>query len=446
MSEVVMIKTNLINPHEKNPRKDLGDLAELAESIKAQGVLQNLTVVANDDGTYTCVIGHRRLAASIEAGLDEVPCVVSDMDEKTQVSTMLLENMQRIDLTVLEQAQGFQMCLDLGLTVKELSEKTGFSKKTVNHRLKILELDQGKIQEKLENNVVITLDDYIRLEQIKDINLRNKALKDIGTYNFPYAIRSMVELEKKRKLQAKYVEQISAFAELIKIADMPDNYARMKAYYLSSEEMETVDIPMDFETTKYYFTADDWDVSVYEPGDEKVKKREPSTYEIEQKERQERISQFEEVWKNISDIRDEFMKETISKKLTDQQKGEINYYFVWTSLEGGVEIDEVKNLNELFSCELIHEDDAGEQTVSKDVEKKGNILLAVLYLSMKNSYSYYNAIPNVNWKLEFQNDERESMLLKMLCCLGYQPSSVEEQILKGTHELYTKVEKSEETD
>ena len=104
-----------LKPHPKNPRKDVGDVTELAESIKANGIFQPLTVLSGDciDG-YTVVIGHRRLAAAKLAGLKKVPCNVAEMTEQEQISTMLLENMQRNDLTVYEQAQGFQMMLDMG--------------------------------------------------------------------------------------------------------------------------------------------------------------------------------------------------------------------------------------------------------------------------------------------------------------------------------------------
>ena len=142
----------LLKPHPKNPRKDVGDVTELAESIKANGIFQPLTVLSGDciDG-YTVVIGHRRLAAAKLAGLKKVPCNVAEMTEQEQISTMLLENMQRNDLTVYEQAQGFQMMLDLGETEQSIAEKTGFSKKTVKHRLKLLELDPEQIRSKAVN-------------------------------------------------------------------------------------------------------------------------------------------------------------------------------------------------------------------------------------------------------------------------------------------------------
>ena len=131
MSEMVFIPVERLVPHPDNPRKDLGDLTELAASIKENGVFQNLTVVPEVEDRFTVIIGHRRLAAAKLAGLTELPCVVVEMTPKEQVQTMLLENMQRSDLTVYEQAQGFQMMLDLGATVEEIAEKSGFSVRPV---------------------------------------------------------------------------------------------------------------------------------------------------------------------------------------------------------------------------------------------------------------------------------------------------------------------------
>ena len=154
--DIVNIKVESLYPHPENPRKDLGDVSELAESIKKNGIMQNLTVIAGHyeadklvDGGYTLIIGHRRCEAAKVAGLTEVPCrIVENMSEKEQLSTMLEENMQRSDLTVYEQAQGFQMMLDLGETEDSIAEKTGFSKRTIRRRLNIAKLDQNVLKEK----------------------------------------------------------------------------------------------------------------------------------------------------------------------------------------------------------------------------------------------------------------------------------------------------------
>lgn len=186
---IKMISINNIIPHPDNPRRDLGDLSELADSIKESGILQNLTIVPlevmPDDlnhPEYYVVIGHRRLAAAKLAGLTEVPCSIAKMDHRTQVATMLLENMQRVDLTMYEQAQGFQMMLDLGETINDISSKTGFSERTVQRRIKLLELDQEKFKESADRGA--TLMEYMEISKIKDIDKRNEILDHVGTKEF----------------------------------------------------------------------------------------------------------------------------------------------------------------------------------------------------------------------------------------------------------------------
>ena len=177
-TKIVMLPRSILNPHPDNPRKDLGDLTELRESIREHGIMQNLTVVPETeeqgDG-YRILIGHRRFAAS-EGIVDELPCVVAKgLTDREQVGIMLCENMQRADLTYLEQAHGFQMMMDLGDTVETISEKTGFSKATVKHRLAINELDPEKLKE--TNEVFqLTISDYIALEKIDDVKERNEIL------------------------------------------------------------------------------------------------------------------------------------------------------------------------------------------------------------------------------------------------------------------------------
>ena len=170
--DIIEIEVNKLYPHPKNPREDVGDVSELAESIKSTGIMQNLTVIKGGPGVpdgkdgYTVIIGHRRRAAAIKAGIDTVPCAVVEMDEKSQVSTMLLENMQRSDLTVYEQAQGIQMMIDLGESVKDISEKTGFSLSTIDRRRKLLSLNKEKFKDSISSGA--TLNDYLKISEIED--------------------------------------------------------------------------------------------------------------------------------------------------------------------------------------------------------------------------------------------------------------------------------------
>ena len=115
-------------PHPDNPRKDIGDITELTESVRKNGILQNLSVTPVDsDGNptdinnvdkYMVIIGHRRLEAAKAADLDMVPCrILEHISREEQILMMLEENIQRKDLSIYDQAQGFQMMLDLGQTV-----------------------------------------------------------------------------------------------------------------------------------------------------------------------------------------------------------------------------------------------------------------------------------------------------------------------------------------
>ena len=225
---LVFISVDELFPHPDNPRKDLGDLTELADSIKVKGVLQNLTVVRGhaqtqeewskynqlynenpseelrekinakwyEDG-YTVIIGHRRTEASRMAGLTALPCIIADMTPEEQVTTMMLENMQRSDLTVYEQAKGFQLMLDFGNTIETVAEKSGFSPTTVRRRIKLLELDESKFKKSESRGA--TLFEYMELDKIKDIDLKNKVLDTIGTPNFNNELKKAIEQEETKE-------------------------------------------------------------------------------------------------------------------------------------------------------------------------------------------------------------------------------------------------------
>ena len=158
-NEITVLAVEKLLSHPDNLRKNVGDVTELAESIKASGVMQNLTVVPYED-KYRVVIGHRRLAAAKKAGLKELPCIISDMDYKTQVATMLSENMQRVDLTICEQTSGIQMMLDLGEDVSSISQKTGFSESTVRKRIKIGALPAEELKKAEDRGG--TLEEYLK--------------------------------------------------------------------------------------------------------------------------------------------------------------------------------------------------------------------------------------------------------------------------------------------
>lgn len=186
---IQMIPRSKLEPHPDNPRKDLGDLSELAASIIKSGLLQNLTVVPHPDkpDMYRIIIGHRRFAASTIAGIDELPCTVEDMSYADQVATMLAENMQRNDLTIADQVSGIQLMIDLGESVKGIAEKTGISESSVRKRVSISQLPQKEMKQATSKGA--TLLDLLEVTKLEDKVNQAKVLKDFGTNNFMYSVR-----------------------------------------------------------------------------------------------------------------------------------------------------------------------------------------------------------------------------------------------------------------
>ena len=212
MSKIINIPLDKLKLHPQNVRKKYEGIEELAESIKARGVLQNLTVVPDKskEGTYIVVIGNRRLTAAKQAGISTLPCIVEEMEEKEQIETMLLENMQRNDLTVYEEAQGFQMVLDLGETEEELAKKTGFSKTTIRRRLNIAKLDGKLMSEKEEDkNFQIRLTDLYELEKISDVEKRNELLsKAENSKELIWRVNGELSRQKREENEKKLIEQL----------------------------------------------------------------------------------------------------------------------------------------------------------------------------------------------------------------------------------------------
>ena len=263
-NEIRMIPIGDLAHHPENPRKDLGDLTELADSIRENGVMQNLTVVADVKmAKYLVVIGNRRMEAAKIAGLPDLPCVISDMDHRTQIATMLMENMQRQDLTVYEQAQGFQMMMDLGFTPKEIGEKTGFSETTVNRRLKMAELDQPTFQKAVGKQ--ITIDDLDRLGKIESVKQRNALLQKYGENNFDWELNRALKVQKASKMKTK-AHQMLQEAKIEKIPDKDKYSGKYRRLYDMTCELDKWDGKKNFipkKDGKLFYSEDATDIDFY---------------------------------------------------------------------------------------------------------------------------------------------------------------------------------------
>ncbi|MES1197387.1 MAG: ParB/RepB/Spo0J family partition protein [Pseudomonadota bacterium] len=137
------IPIDLVQRNPNQPRKhfDEGDLSELADSIRAHGVLQPILVRPIADGRYEIVAGERRWRAAQRAGLHAIPAVVRELDEVEILEIGIIENVQRADLNPIEEAQGYQALIDrFGRTQQDIADVVGKSRPHIANMLRLLAL------------------------------------------------------------------------------------------------------------------------------------------------------------------------------------------------------------------------------------------------------------------------------------------------------------------
>lgn len=203
--QIKLINPSLIDPHPDNPRKNIGDVTDLAASIKANGLLTPLSVVPNGS-RYRVIAGHRRLMACKQAGTGAVPCFVLQLDPLQQLEAMITENCQREQLTVLEEADAIQGMLDLGATTASVAHRLGRSSDYVRDRAKAASID---------NEVRATRDDFSQLTigQLVAIarydgqpDRQKKLAQAAGTSNFDYILRNIERDDRDRQ----WIESVAA--------------------------------------------------------------------------------------------------------------------------------------------------------------------------------------------------------------------------------------------
>lgn len=447
ISVIKMIAADKLHPHPDNPRKNVGDVSELAESIKANGILQNLTVVpyfskAHDrvmEGLYTVIIGHRRFAAAQMAGLTELPCVIANMTEKEQLSTMLTENMQRVDLTAYEQAQGFQMMFDLGDSVEEIAKKSGFSESTVRRRLEMAKLDGNAL--KRVSSRQISIGDFDELAKIHDINVRNKLLGSIGTANFKNELQSALKDQKLAAKMEEWLAEIKKFA--VEAKDGDGKKWIYVEYYGSYSVDRDVRIPDDRQTAQYGYKVGKKDITVYKAADlSKAAQEEAAREERRCKEEEVRL-RYEDVNDRHYDLRCDFVK-GLSNAECKRHSSRIfgfaadamyklaeTYGTSGVDLETlgyllGIKVDKTKTLT----------DNEGVRSALESFPEK---TLFCLSYCIKDDHrnGYWQRVWNCG-KYAYQHRVNEELdeLYELLEALGYEMSNEEKEMQSGDHELF----------
>lgn len=445
--EIVNIPVKLLHHHHDNPRKDLGDLSELTASIKAKGVLQNLTVVPfwfeltgvgcdypeqQAEMGYLVVIGNRRLEAAKAAGLETLPCIIASMTHAEQVQTMLLENMQRADLTVYEQAQGFQMMMDFGDTIESISEKTGFSSTTVRRRLKMAELDKETLK-KVSSERQLSLMDFDRLSQIDDIDQRNACLKEIGTANYDRAIKNALDTQTRKKYEDEWrtvlvdkgLEEID-YSEVFsgKYSSCEKTYVLMGTIAASDYQLAGDEKYFSFNHKTVYFRKD---IS---------KEQSEKTLEQQRNEaiKRELRDKLDEVTSRAFSLRHDFIF-GMSEAAAKNHIATLIEYDIrkdWEqSAQGGWYM---RYIRENFTSHPLNAED-DYNSISKDVDDNPfQSLLRHVYVRWCDNKD----LGCIDWNLHYTENKRLICIYNFLTALGYEISDEEKALIDGTHELYVK--------
>jgi ParB family transcriptional regulator, chromosome partitioning protein len=143
------VPVDLVEPNPRQPRRsfDEGTLAELADSIRARGLLQPIVVRALAGGQYELLAGERRLRAARIAELESVPALVREADERDQLDIALAENMARVNLNPVEEARACATLVeDLGLTKEEVGRRVGRSRVAISNLIRLLDLPEDTLE------------------------------------------------------------------------------------------------------------------------------------------------------------------------------------------------------------------------------------------------------------------------------------------------------------
>ncbi|MDA8856408.1 ParB/RepB/Spo0J family partition protein [Gammaproteobacteria bacterium] len=238
-----------INAGRFQPREvfDEESLKELTDSIKKHGVISPILVRELGLNKYEVIAGERRMRASIQAGLETIPCLVDQKEDQDALESALIENLQREDLNAVEEARGYdRLKREFGLTQDEVATSTGKARSTIANSLRILSLPQkvldllsaGKI-EKGHAKLLASMepkDAEIAAENIINNKLTVKDLSE-SSRNQKKGI-----LKKEKQTDVLLIEQemSEAFGHQITVEAKTKQKGSLQISYKTSDELETI--------------------------------------------------------------------------------------------------------------------------------------------------------------------------------------------------------------
>lgn len=458
-TKIVMLPAECLEHHPENPRKEIGDIAELTDSIKANGILQNLTVVPkpDDEGKYLVVIGNRRYEAGLGAGLAEFPCVISDMDHTKQLETMLIENMNRSDLTVYEQAKGFEQLTLAGYSVNDIAEKTGFSQSTVRRRINLCQYDKELVTKAFEKQA--TFEDFEKLNKIKDEENRASVAKFLGSSNFGWYLQQGIKEERKKERETIVLEAIKDIARKAEQDERYWQFDEVCVINLCTNAEDFSGMYDDIEKAKQlpkldngeyvYFRNYADNLIICKPSE--ISEPAPKSDNIDKykKEREEIKSLISDMYARHMDFIENYNKKPksvpgIALLCIDT----ISKLFTTDGLEGvsNVDLDDVTDYISEKHFEIYVENADTLSDYYKSNILRFYIQLTTALLDVKNIYSdlWYREVNqsigysgNGNYTTySYNRTQKIKIFAEFIEHLGYMMSDEEKQLIDGTHRLY----------
>ncbi len=437
---ITYIPRSKLEPHPDNPRKDLGDLTELANSIKKQGLLQNLTVVPSPDSPdkYRIVIGHRRFNASAAAGLTELPCIIDEkMTYPEQIAVMMSENIQRNDLTITEKAGGVQMMMDLGMNVGEIAGNTGISDTTIRRYAKISKLGKDDMRKAEQRGA--TLMQFAEISEIEDESLRREALEKAGTGEYNHVMyKARAARERKARLPLM-VEKLDKFALIVEKEDFARYMWSESFRFGDSDVLKKIDEFKHKKSSTYVYIIRNYDIVVYEErptyDDDKAQAKRESLERLRARANHEKeiSAQFRQCWNG-------FM-ENLSLK---GKEAEAQSFVLWVLSRS--EYLSQAMVNGLFDRTYLAKRENKPESYSGSIKVTNDELyelipdkklLHAMVLVAYDRITYDGMSMLDRYSGEFKENRTLKDLYWHLTELGYDMSEEEEAWLDGTHECFT---------
>jgi ParB family chromosome partitioning protein len=250
--ELRNLPLDVIRPGRYQPRSvfDEEKLAELADSIRAQGVVQPVVVRPVGDGAYELIAGERRWRAAQIAGAEHIPAVVRDVPDEISVAMALIENIQREDLNPLEEATALRRLIDdFDMTHQEAADAVGRSRAAVSNLLRLLELMQ-EVKDMIDlrriemghARALLSLDDELQVQAAREVVRKRLSVRE--TENLVRRLQQSKKQKGQRRidpdiqrLQNRMSEQLGA---RVRIQHQASGKGRLVISYNSADEFDGI--------------------------------------------------------------------------------------------------------------------------------------------------------------------------------------------------------------